>query len=93
MVGGWKLSTWEPAMTLREEQNLEKLNELRGMADGELRGKLDRFRRPPPHEWSGRLAVLAGLVLFVTAGVRMYQTPATGEPAPVEEERETATGG
>jgi hypothetical protein len=95
MVGGWKLSTWEGPLTPRQQQNAERLSELRRMADGELRGKLDGYaehaRGLAPYEVPGRLVIFLGLVLFVVAGVRMYRTPAHREA--VEEEKETAAGG
>jgi hypothetical protein len=83
MLGGWKLSIWEPALSPREQASADKVIDLGRMADPELRGKLDEYARhargPAPYELPGRLAVFLGLVLFVSAGVRMYHTPPAGE--------------
>ncbi len=79
MVGGWKLSTFVP-MTLHEREQAEKLAEVRRMSEDEQhKRRLDEIARnlqQPPYEIAGRLTVLVGLVLFIAAGVRMYQTPA-----------------
>jgi len=53
-----------------------------------LNRRLDEIARPP-WEMVGRLGVLAGLVLFVVAGVRMYQTPAVKAPSESDQERES----
>jgi hypothetical protein len=85
IVGGWKLTTFVPP-----SPGSERLAELRRMADDpELAARLDRAAsREPPFRGPGRLAVLAGLALFVGAGVTMYRTPA--EPAD-EADAETPT--
>jgi hypothetical protein len=74
MVGGWKASTYVPG-TAPE----------RAAAEREPPGGIGRHaegaQRLPPYRLAGRLALLAGLALFVTAGVLMYRQP------PAEEER------
>ena len=87
VVVGWKLSTWAPT-----HESRPAVEEVRRLADDELRKKLDEYtHRPAPYQVAGRLAVLAGLVLFVAAGVRMYRAPPPVEPVrpAVEEEQET----
>jgi hypothetical protein len=97
MVGGWKLRTWVP-VTAHEQEQAEKLGRLReAQGAAEWKVKVDGYsrsvQRQPPYEMLGRLAVFAGLVLFVVAGVRMYRAPAgtqeeekTEEPEGDEEE-------
>jgi hypothetical protein len=87
MVVGWKASTYAP-LTPRQEEQARQLGELRESArqDPELTKKLDgmatRVQPAPPYQVPGRLAVFAGLILFVTAGVLMYrQPPPPEEPA------------
>jgi hypothetical protein len=75
ILGGWKVSTWTPP------SGDGRFNELRGLADDDLRTKLDGYRRPPL-ELPGRLTFFVGLGLFVVAGVKMYRAPA----APAEGE-------
>jgi hypothetical protein len=76
VVGGWKLSTWVP-----ERPAPPGVDEVRRLADDELRRKLDSYTAgPAPYQAAGRLAELAGLVLFVAAGVRMYRTPPPAHP-------------
>ena len=70
MVGGFKLSEFVP-LTDAELQ----LAELRVMAPEELRQKLPASLRPPPYRWQGRALCLAGMALFVSAGVMMYRQP------------------
>ena len=96
MVGGWNLSTWTPH-TPGDEEQVGRLAELRRMADGKLRERLDEIARrgqQPPFQIAGRLVVFAGLLLFVASGVRMYWAPVPAEPplTAVEEEQETASG-
>ncbi|MGL4550171.1 MAG: hypothetical protein ACRC33_03200 [Gemmataceae bacterium] len=82
IVGGWKVSTWSPPA---RESGL--FDELRRLADGELRDKLDGYdRRPRPMELPGRLAFFVGVGLFVVGGVKMYRSPA----APAEPEENPA---
>jgi hypothetical protein len=83
LVGGWKLSTYAPPLSPRQADSARRLDELKGMADDSaLREKLDGYgpRADPPYRLPGRLAMLAGLVLFVTAAVKMYRQPAPAEP-------------
>jgi hypothetical protein len=85
LVGGYQISVYVP-MTPRERTQAAMLADVRDNADEELRQKLDDFarnvRREPPFRWSGRLVMLAGLGLCVTAAVLMARQPAA---APVEE--------
>jgi hypothetical protein len=79
IVGGWKLTTFVPPSP--------QLAELRRMApDREYAETLDRYAarasREPPYRVPGRLAVLAGLAMFVTAAVQMYRAA----PAPQRDE-------
>src|SRR5438067_6909436 len=80
MVGGWKASTYVPR-TPREQEQSRWLDQLREAAgdDPELADRLDdigaRARRDPPYRVAGRVALLAGLMLFVAAGVLMYRQP------------------
>lgn len=80
MVGGWKLMTFVPPAG-----GEGILAELRRLApDAEYAERVERFaRREPPYKLPGRLAVLAGLLLFVTAGVGMVRTrpPESAEAA------------
>jgi len=68
ILGGWKLSTWVPP------SDDGVFNEVRRLADDDLRSKLDGYRRPP-FELPGRLTLFFGLGLFVVAGVKMYRAP------------------
>jgi hypothetical protein len=81
IIGGWKASTWVPeTSTAREREQANRLAELKRMeGDAEWQAKVEGYAhnaRLPPYELPGRLAVFAGLVLFVVAGVRMYRAPA-----------------
>src|SRR5438105_1312824 len=78
LAGGWKRWTY---VGRRQADSARRLDELKGMAeeqDPALREKLDGFSRSaePPYRLPGRLAMLAGLVVFVTAAVKMYRQPA-----------------
>lgn len=74
IVGGWKVSSWTPP----REPGL--IDEIRRMADADLRDKLDGYdRRERPMEWPGRLAFFVGLGLFGVATLRMWQAPAAVE--------------
>ena len=79
ILGGWKVSTWVPP------SGDGPFNELRRLADDDLRAKLDGYRRPPL-QLPGRLTFFVGLGLFVVAGVRMYRAPAP--PAGSEDKAE-----
>jgi type II secretory pathway component PulM len=79
MVGGWNLSIWQP-MTSHEREQADRLDELRRQAQAEHHQRLaDRLaqaaQRVPPYQTPGRLLIFLGLLLFVAAGVRMYQAP------------------
>lgn len=79
IVGGWKVSDWTPP----REPGL--IDELRRMADGELREKLDGYARPErPLAIPGRLALLVGLGLFGLALVQMYRAPVPAKEAAPE---------
>jgi hypothetical protein len=84
LVGGYQLSIFVP-MTPREETQADMLADVRDKADDELRQRLDDFarnvRREPPLRWPGRLVMLAGVGLCVTAVVMARQPAAV----PVEE--------
>jgi hypothetical protein len=91
LVGGWKLSTYAPPLTPRQADSARRLDELKGMTDDSaLREKLDgyapRARAEPPYRLPGQLAMLAGLVLFVAAVVKMYRQPAPAEPEEAHQE-------
>jgi hypothetical protein len=91
MIGGWKLSTWTPAPpTAHEQAQADKLAELKRMqGDTQWKARVEDYARnvrQPPYEMAGRLIFFAGLVVFILAAVRMYQTPA----APQESESESA---
>jgi hypothetical protein len=80
MLGGWKLSTGVP-LSPHQEQQAETLAELRRLAgEGELANKLDEYAQRWPRQAAspmvGRLILFVGLILFATAAVRMYRTPA-----------------
>jgi hypothetical protein len=76
MIGGWKVSTYRPA-----SRGDGLLAEIKGMVgeQSELAERLDRvannLRGDPPYQLPGRLVLVAGLVLFVSAAVLMYQSP------------------
>lgn len=83
IVGGWKLTTFVPPSPAAG-----RLAELRRLApDREYAETLDRYTatvsRDPPFYHAGRLAVLAGLAMFVAAAVQMYRSP---PPEPTEAE-------
>lgn len=82
MVAGWKLTAVAP---VARDAKLAELRQLAG--EGELGERIDRVaRRESPYRLPGRLTFLAGLLLFVAAGVRMYQAPRRREA--VDEEGE-----
>jgi hypothetical protein len=68
MVGGWKLSTYVP-----EGADVpEKVRELEQQTEDEaLRQRLRQFYGKPPYQVPGRLIFVAGLLVFLYAGVRM----------------------
>lgn len=83
IVVGWKLTTFVPPSA-----GSDRLAELRRLApDREYAETLDRYAgtvsRDTPFYHAGRLAVLAGLAMFVLAAVQMYQS--SPAPAPIEE--------
>jgi hypothetical protein len=84
MVGGYVAASYVPAAaqhaeTARRLQELRTLAEQRreaGMDDG-LSERLNRVAPPwrnPPYQMAGRLAIYAGLFLFVLAVVQMYRS-------------------
>src|SRR5262245_53737536 len=85
LFGGWKLATFRPGPA-----GDDRIADLREMAgdEAELRQRLDRLsdqvRGEPPYQMPGRLVLLAGLMLFVSGAVRMYQStpPAPEKPEP-----------
>jgi hypothetical protein len=84
MVGGWKLSGWVQPTTTHEQDQQEKLAELKRIqGDPQWRAKVDGYarsvQRQPPFETAGRLVIFAGLAVFIIAGVRMYQAPVREE--------------
>jgi hypothetical protein len=68
ILGGWKMTTWVPP------SDDGVFNEMRRLADDDLRSKMDGYRRPPL-ELPGRLTLFVGLGLFVVAGVKMSRAP------------------
>lgn len=70
MVGGWKLSTHVPAAP--SDPRLSELHSL-GADDAEYQSRLRAFGATPPYQLPGRLVLLAGLLVFGYAGVRMAQ--------------------
>ncbi len=83
MVAGWKLATYMPHSA--SDGWLAAIREMAG-EEAELTKRLDRVARSvrgdPPYQLPGRLVLVAGLVLFVAAAVRMYQAV----PVPPAEE-------
>ncbi len=84
MVGGWKLSSWVPPTTTHEQEQAEKLGELKRVrGDPQWQAKVDGYarnvQRQPPFEMAGRLVIFAGLAVFIIAGVRMYRAPVKEE--------------
>ncbi len=79
MVGGWKLSTFVPPFP-------EEVAELHRMGNEAYRNRLERMR-VAPYLLPGRLVFLAGMVLFVAAGVQMFRQP-PAPPLEAEEDRE-----
>jgi hypothetical protein len=78
MLVGWFASQWTPPRAP------SPLDDLRRMADDELRSRLEDVAPPyRPLQWPGRLGLFLGVGLFVLAGVRMYRnegtTAGTGE--------------
>jgi hypothetical protein len=68
MLVGWFASQWIPP------RPPSPLDDLRRMADNELRSRLESYS--PAHRpllWPGRLALLLGAGLFIVAGVKMYR--------------------
>ena len=97
MVAGWKASTYTPGTTPEDAENERRLADLRARAEEfdrvsvqpgqeKLSDKVAHYAPPrlSPYETPGRLAVYAGLVLFVAAAVLMYRRPAP-EPDPEAE--------
>src|SRR5262249_12439197 len=84
MLGGYAATNYVP-LTPRQAEQERQLAELREMAakgrqSGTAADALDeRLKqvapswRTPPFQIPGRLAIFGGLVLFVAAGVLMYQ--------------------
>jgi hypothetical protein len=102
MIGGWKASTYVP-MSPREADNARQLEELRVIARrtekdaanpgqeklSERLGRVEVGSGTPPYELPGRLAFFAGLLMFIGAGILMYQKkPAAETPAEEEEKAE-----
>jgi hypothetical protein len=91
MVGGWKASTYLPEGSRQAEQ-ARQAEEVRRLADKELRDKIDQYGRtakpPAPYELPGRLAFFGGLILFIAAGVQMYRQPPPPEEDKAEQEAE-----
>jgi hypothetical protein len=90
MLAGWKASTYVPA-TARDAEQEKMLAELRALAarsadtgQGRLAEVLPRYAprpwRSPPYQVPGRIAFVAGLLLFVAAGVLMYRQPPPPDP-------------
>ena len=102
MVGGWKVSTYVP-VSAEDAEKERQLNELRSRAEEfdrttaapgqpKLSERLSRYAagsRLPPYQVPGRLALYVGLLLFVTAGVLMYRSPAEQD---AEREAEAGAG-
>jgi hypothetical protein len=98
MVAGWKASTYNP-LTPRQAEQARQFDEVRGPAgeDPDLARRLDematRVQPRPPYQGLGRLAVFAGLALFIAAGVLMYrQPPPPEEPAAQTDEAASLRG-
>ncbi|MFQ3651161.1 MAG: hypothetical protein SNJ75_12575 [Gemmataceae bacterium] len=71
MLVGWYASQWTPPRVPSQ------LDELRRMADDELRTRLERIEPAyRPLQWPGRFGLFLGVGLFVLAGVRMYRNDA-----------------
>jgi hypothetical protein len=78
LIGGWAASTWSPP---REGAQLfEEVRRLAG--DSELGRRLESYRPRPPLEWPGRIVFFVGLGLFIAAGFRMANPPASTEDSP-----------
>lgn len=84
MLGGYAAMTPVPA-TPRQTEKERRLAELRRLADQRraegvedaLPERLNEVTPPwrnPPYQMAGRLAIYAGLFLFVLAGVQMYRS-------------------
>jgi hypothetical protein len=80
MLGGYAALNYVP-LSPKQTQQDRQLDELRDLAakqptDAALSERLNHVAPPwraPPFELPGRLAVYAGLFLFVVAGVMMYR--------------------
>ncbi len=88
MLLGWKLSIYKPySNAIATVAELQQMTE-----DQELVQRLDQVARAaprePPYKLPGLMAFLAGMMMFISAGVAMYQSPpilSTDESEPESE--------
>jgi hypothetical protein len=98
MIAGWKVSTYLPTSP-READNARLLEELRGAARKtekdaasdsaeKLSDRLERIEAnrswTPPYEVPGRIAFFAGVMMFIGAGILMYQKKPAAETSETE---------
>jgi hypothetical protein len=91
MFVGYQVSVYVPAATPRERRQADKLAEMRGMTDDEaLLRRIDdtekNAKAPPPFLWPGRLLMLAGAVMAVSAAVAVARQPSRPSQGPVAPE-------
>jgi hypothetical protein len=89
LVGGWKLSSYVPEVQrggllegLKRQAEEQEDEGTQGLAD-RLHRWPTRGHREPPFRLAGQLVLLAGLVLFVAAGMRMWRERAGNHPEDV----------
>jgi hypothetical protein len=91
MFAGYQVSSYVPEATPNERRQADEIGKLRDMAeDDALRGKLDDYardvRQPPPYRWPGRLLMLAGAMMAVSAAVIMARQPSRQPQEPAAPE-------
>jgi hypothetical protein len=90
MIGGYMAADYTLA-TARQAEVEQRMTELRLLtqqrkeagADDGLAERVERAAAPPrrefPYQMAGRLAIYAGLFLFVLAGIQMYHSSPPSE--------------
>lgn len=96
MIAGWKIRTWEPALSPQQAAEDRQVSALvaqaeqEGAADqqqlAEKLGAYSHSRSSAAHyQVLGRVLFLFGLFLFIAAGVLFYRQPSTQEERPTED--------
>lgn len=87
MFGGYQASVYVPPPTPHEARQADQLAELRNAAQDEaLRGRLDDVAKNAQHRpflWPGRLLILVGVLMAVSAAVSMTRQPSQPAQEPI----------